>query len=131
MTFGPDLWYPIYAKGRILKRFAIILLLAACKQENAPPVIGDVAHGKQLVQQYGCTSCHDIPNVTGPKGMVGPPLTHVASSQIIAGKLPNTPENLIKYLQNPQSTDPQNAMPNLGLTADQTRDIAAFLYTLK
>ena len=115
-----------------MKPLAVIALLlaAACKQE-APAVPGDAAHGKQLVQQYGCTSCHDIPNVTGPKGMVGPPLTHVASSQIIAGKLPNTPENLIKYLQNPPSTDPQNAMPNLGLTADQTRDIAAFLYTLK
>ena len=114
-----------------MKRFAIVLLLAACKQESAPAVIGDVAHGKQLVQQNGCTSCHEIPDVSGPKGMVGPPLTHVASRQIIAGKLPNTPENLIKYLQNPQSTDPQNVMPNLGLTAEQSRDIAAFLSTLK
>ena len=109
---------------------AIVLLLAACTKES-PPVVGDATHGRQLVQQYGCTSCHDIPNVSGPRGMVGPPLTHVASRQFIAGKFPNTPDNLINYLQNPQAADPQNVMPNLGLTADQSRDITAFLYTLK
>ena len=116
-----------------MKRIAVIVLLllaAACKQEQ-PAVPGDAAHGKQLVQQYGCTSCHDIPNVSGPKGMVGPPLTHLAARQFIGGKLPNTPENLTRWLQNPQAVDPQNAMPNLGLTAEQSRDITAFLYTLK
>ncbi len=118
-------------KRRLLERLAIVVLfLVACKPE-APPPIGDAAHGKQLVQQYGCTSCHDIPNVSGPKGMVGPPLTHLASRQVIGGKLPNTPENLSKWLQNPQAFDPQNAMPNLGLTPPQANDIAAFLATLK
>jgi cytochrome c len=114
-----------------LKRIAIVLLLIGCRKESAPVAIGDVTHGRQLVQQYGCTSCHDIPNVSGPRGMVGPPLTHVASRDLIGGKLPNTPENLSKWLQNPQAVDPQNAMPNLGLTVEQSRDIAAFLFTLK
>lgn len=119
-----------------MKRLVLLLLLAAaCKRyENAQiaeQTGGDAAHGKQLVQQYGCTSCHDIPSVPGPRGMVGPPLTHIASRQFIGGKLPNTPENLMQWLQNPQAVDPQNAMPNLGLTSDQSRDITAFLYTLK
>jgi len=120
-----------------VKRAAVLLLLlAACskryeKTQIAEQTGGNVDHGRQLVQQYGCTSCHDIPRVSGPRGMVGPPLTHFASRQIFAGHMPNTPENLIKYLQNPQLPDPQNAMPNLGLTVDQSRDIAAFLYTLK
>ena len=116
--------------GVAVKRAAVlVLLLAACRKEAQP--LGDVTHGRQLVQQYGCTSCHDIPNVSGPRGMVGPPLTNFASRQIIAGKFPNTPENLIRYLENPQLADAANAMPNLGLTPDQCRDIAAFLYTLK
>ena len=116
-----------------MRRLAVVvLLLAACRKEPAPPApIGDVTRGKALVQQYGCTSCHDIPSVTGPRGMVGPPLTHVASGQFIAGALPNTPDNLVKYLQDPQSTNPANAMPNLGLTPEQSKDIAAFLLTLK
>ena len=114
----------------------VVLLLGACsKREEKAQIVaqtgGNIDHGRQLVQQYGCTSCHDIPNVSGPRGMVGPPLTGFASRQIIAGKFPNTTENLTKYLQNPQLADPANAMPNLGLTPDQTRDIAAFLYTLK
>jgi cytochrome c len=115
----------------VKRTLVFVLLLAACKRESAPVPIGNVANGKQLVQQYGCTSCHEVPNVTGPKGMVGPSLEHIGSRQIIAGKLPNTPDNLISYLQNPQSADPANAMPNLGLTPEQSRDIASFLYTLK
>ena len=114
-----------------MKRLLLVLLLVACKRESAPAVIGDATHGRQIVQQYGCTSCHDIPNVSGPRGMVGPPLTHVATREVIAGKLPNTPENMVKYLQNPQATDPANVMPNFGLTPEQCRDITAFLYTLK
>ena len=120
-----------------MKRLMLVmaLLLTACnrleKAQIKEELGGDPAKGKQLVEQYGCASCHDIPNVSGPRGMVGPPLEHVASRQIIAGKLPNTPENLMNYLQNPQGPDPQNVMPNLGLTRDQSRDIAAFLYTLK
>lgn len=109
----------------------LVLLLVACKKESAPVVTGDPARGRQIVQQYGCASCHDIPHVSGARGMLGPPLTQFASRELVAGKFPNTPENLIKYLQNPQSADPANVMPNLGLTTDQSRDIAAFLYTLK
>src|SRR5213075_1840780 len=69
-----------------MKRLSIVVLLVAFRRESTPPVIGDSTHGRQLVQQYGCTSCHDIPNVSGPRGMVGPPLTHVASRELIAGK---------------------------------------------
>lgn len=119
-----------------MKRIVLLaLLLAACKKTETAPIArqtgGDAAKGRQIVQQYGCTSCHQIPNVSGPQGMVGPPLEHFAPRPLIAGKYPNTPENLIKYLQNPQMADPANAMPNLGLTPDQCRDIAAFLYNLK
>jgi cytochrome c len=105
----------------------LLLLLAACKRQET----GDPVNGKKLVQQYGCVSCHDIPNVSGPRGTVGPPLTHIASQQFLAGKLQNTPENMMKWLQNPQAIDPANAMPNLGLTPSESRDITAFLYTLK
>jgi cytochrome c2 len=119
-----------------MKRIAVLLLLlAACKRYEKAQIAqqtgGDAARGKQLVQQYGCTSCHQIPRVSGPQGMVGPPLTHIASRQYIGGKLPNTPENMSKWLQDPQGVDPSNAMPNLGLTVDQSRDITSFLYTLK
>jgi cytochrome c1 len=50
---------------------------------------------------------------------------------IIAGLLPNTPPNMIRWLQAPQSVVPGNAMPNLALSDRDAADIAAFLYTLR
>jgi cytochrome c2 len=117
-----------------LKRFLLLtlLLLAACKRpESASPAVGDPNRGKQLIEQYGCNSCHIVPGVEGAKGMVGPSMEHIASRQIIAMKLPNTQPNMTAYIQNPQMTDPQNAMPNLGVKPDEARDIVAYLYTLK
>lgn len=110
----------------------LILLLGACKRpEAASPTAGDPNRGKQLIEQYGCNSCHIVPGVNGAKGMVGPSMEHIASRQIIAMKLPNTEPNMTAYIQNPQMTDPQNAMPNLGVKPDEARDMAAYLYTLK
>lgn len=107
----------------------LTLLYSACTRHEAP--IGDANRGKQLVAKYGCQACHIIPNVEGPKGMVGPPLDHIASRPLIGGKLENTPQNLAKWLQNPQAIDPNNAMPNLGITPLDARDLTAFLRTLK
>jgi cytochrome c2 len=104
----------------------MIVLALGCKKTE-----GDTDRGKQLVEKYGCASCHVIPNVEGPKGMVGPPLAHIASRQVIAGKLPNTPENMRAWLQNPQMIDPNNSMPNLGVTPADARDMTSFLETLK
>jgi len=102
-------------------------LLTACRKEPAP----SVRRGEQLLTQYGCVSCHDIPGVKGAHGMVGPPLAKMALRQTIAGKFQNTPENMQKWLQNPQAMDPANAMPNLGVTPEDARDMTAFLSTLK
>jgi putative membrane protein len=109
--------------------FLVSGLSTACSKHEAS--IGDVARGKKLVQQYGCTACHNIPGVKGPRGMVGPPLEHMAGRTYIAGKFQNDVQNMMRWLQNPQSMDPNNAMPNLGVTPDDSRDITAFLYTLK
>jgi cytochrome c2 len=118
---------------QILLRSALsaLLSLAACKGHEQTQSIGDAAHGKQLIDKYGCAACHVIPQIEGPKGMVGPPLEHIASRQIIGGKLTNTPQNMMSWLQNPQMVDPNNSMPNLGVTPADARDITAFLETLK
>lgn len=113
-----------------MRKMVLVVLLvvaAACKrEENA-----DVERGKQLTIQYGCNACHDIPGVKGAHGMVGPPLAKMALRTTIAGKFPNTSENMSKWIQNPQSMDPANAMPNLGVTPKDAQDITAFMNTLK
>ena len=50
---------------------------------------------------------------------------------MIAGELPNSPPNLVRWLLNPPSVEPGTAMPDLGLTDQQAHDIAAYLYTLQ
>jgi cytochrome c len=119
--------------------FALLALCLAtgCGREQQKAQVaatttgGSEDRGKQLIDKYGCNACHVIPGISGPKGMVGPPLDHMAVRQIIGGKIQNTPENMMKWLQNPQALDPQNAMPNLGVTPADSRDITAYLYTLK
>jgi cytochrome c len=92
---------------------------------------GDAERGRQAVRRYGCTTCHTIPRVPGAIGTIGPPLDRMARRAYVAGRLPNTPANLMRWLQHPQHVDPPNAMPEMGVTEADSRDIAAFLYTLK
>ena len=87
--------------------------------------------GRVAIRRYGCGSCHDIPGVVGADGMVGPPLATIAKRVYIAGVLPNEPDNLVKWIENPQGVDPKTAMPNMGVTTRDARDIAAYLYTLR
>ena len=49
----------------------------------------------------------------------------------IAGVLNNSPDNLALWIENPQAVVPGNAMPNMGISHQDSRDITAFLYTLK
>lgn len=126
-------------------RFQILILVmaiawtTACNRREPPPRAsspsvqtgGDPARGKQLIEKYACNSCHVIPTIDGPKGSIGPSLANVGSRPTIGGKLPNTPENVSKWLQDPQAFNSENSMPNLGITPAESRDLAAFLATLK
>jgi cytochrome c1 len=38
---------------------------------------------------------------------------------------------MIKWIQHPQEIDPKNAMPDMGVTDRDAKDIAAYLYTLR
>jgi putative membrane protein len=113
----------------------LLLLLLACNREQKLQAMsstgGDPSRGKEAIERYGCQACHNIPGLPGPKGMVGPTLAHMASRAYIGGKLPNNPQTMIKWLQNPAAFDPQSAMPNLAVTESDSRDITAYLYTLK
>jgi cytochrome c len=91
---------------------------------------GTPAHGRELSVRYGCGSCHTIPGVRGARGMAGPSLLRFGQRTFIAGQRRNTPQNLIAWLQHPQHIEPNTAMPEMGVTNADARDIAAYLYTL-
>ncbi|QCO04844.1 c-type cytochrome [Azospirillum argentinense] len=92
---------------------------------------GSPSAGREAVLRYGCGSCHSIPGVQRANGLVGPPLGGIANRVYVAGVLQNTPDNLVLWLRDPQGVDPKTAMPSLGVSEDDARHIAAFLYTLK
>ena len=109
-------------------------LLAGCdaKSEQGPPNFsGDPKRGIALIKHYGCGGCHLIPQIADAKGNVGPPLLHVGTRTYLAGFISNSPENMALWIENPQKALPGNAMPQMGITSQESRDITAFLYTLK
>jgi mono/diheme cytochrome c family protein len=92
---------------------------------------GAVERGRVAIQQYACPTCHVISGIRGPDTQVGPPLSGIASHVYLAGALLNTPTQMVRWLQNPQQIKPLTAMPDLGVTERDARDIAAYLYTLQ
>jgi mono/diheme cytochrome c family protein len=91
----------------------------------------DARRGAQAINQHACVTCHEIPGIVGANAPVGPPLEGIASREMLGGVLPNSPENMVRWLRQPQHFAPLTAMPNLGLTEHDARDIAAYLATLK
>jgi cytochrome c len=91
---------------------------------------GNPRQGRALIVSYGCGSCHTIPGVPNAHGLVGPPLYFWSRRTYIAGEIPNTPANLVRWIHSPPSVEPDTAMPVLGLSDQQARDIAAYLYTI-
>jgi cytochrome c len=110
------------------------VLLGSCREEGVVPrqrvAGGDPSRGERSIVAYGCGSCHVIPGVPQAEGRVGPPLTDLANRAFIAGQLPNEPDALVRWIRQPQEIRPGSAMPDLGVTDGDARDIAAYLYTL-
>ena len=92
---------------------------------------GSPSAGETLIVKYGCGSCHTIPGIRDADALVGPPLIHWSRRSFIAGHLANTPDNLIRWIVNPQEVDPGNDMPVLGVSQDEARSIAAYLMGIK
>lgn len=92
---------------------------------------GNPAQGPPLMTRYGCRGCHFIPGVPGGDTRVGPSLGGIGDRVYIAGVLPNSPENLIRWIEHPHEVDPQTAMPETGISAAEARHVAAYLYSLE
>jgi cytochrome c2 len=95
----------------------------------AATVGGDPERGEAMFIQYGCGSCHLLQHVRKASGQVGPSLDGIAVREVIAGKLNNSPDNLERWIRDPQGVSPGTAMPSLRVGERDARDITAFLYT--
>ncbi|MBW3547480.1 MAG: c-type cytochrome [Actinobacteria bacterium] len=120
--------------GPVVAAVVAALALAAC-QDDEPSARSTVATGnpelgRELLESYGCGSCHTIPGVKGADALVGPPLTSFAHRSYVAGQLANTPDNLARWIQDPRRVEPGTAMPDLGVDAEEARNMAAYLLQL-
>lgn len=109
------------AMPRLTPLLVVTCALAACHPEPT----SRTATPSLVASQ--CAACHTIPGVPLAQGKVGPSLAGLSSRRYIAGVLPNTPENLRRFLQHPRQIEPDGAMPDLGLTPDQAAAIADYL----
>lgn len=127
--------YAALLSARTLAILVSVVALTSCDRASGDDRFqitnADPGRGRDAIRRYGCGSCHTIPGVTGARGMVGPPLGEVSQRVFIAGVLPNQPDNMIRWIENPPGIDAKTAMPNMGVTARDARDIAAYLYTLR
>jgi cytochrome c1 len=125
---------PIPSRSFRLPACALLCLavLAACggKAEGRKVAGADASTGKRLVTQYQCGACHTIPDIPGAGGQAAPSLAGFGKLSYIAGRTPNQPERLTAWLLDPPALKPGTAMPAMGLTEEEARHMAAFLYTL-
>ena len=114
-----------------MRYLVLLLLLSACEArmpEREPLSGGNPAQGKALILHFGCGSCHTIKGIASATGSVGPPLQDLKKRVYLGGVVNNTPEQLAKWIVNPRAYASDTAMPAVGVTEAQARDIAAYLY---
>jgi cytochrome c len=128
------------AKWSLIVIAAILLLAltAGCRSEHERALAdaklrigGDPERGAFLMQRYGCGGCHRIPGVVGAGGKAAPSLEHIAGEMYISGNLPNSPENIMRWIESPHSILPKTKMPELGIGSTEARDIATYLWSLR
>ncbi len=105
--------------------------LARQEEPGAEPAGAEARRGQRLFMDNACASCHTIAG-TEARGTVGPDLTHLASRNMLAAEsIENTPQELFRWIQNPQSIKPGDKMPGLGLGPARFHAIVAYLTELK
>ena len=111
----------------------LLLLAGACKpppdaRQHMPQ--SDPAEGLAAIDRAGCGACHLVPGLAWPQGKVGPSLEGFAGRGLIAGELPNQPEILATFVRDAPALVPDTTMPAMPLSEEESRDVAAYLYTL-
>jgi cytochrome c oxidase subunit II len=99
--------------------------------QKEPPVVDPkVKIGRDIFFSTSCINCHAVGG-TNAEGVFGPDLTHVMSRETLgSGVVPNTPENLRRWVRDPQTVKEGCLMPDMQLSDQQLDQIVAFLLTL-
>lgn len=110
-------------------------IAGATNTEPCPPAteltgVPSPEYAKVVLRQYACHSCHIIEGMVGPHSHVGPSLESWSRRKYIAGVLPNTPENLTRWIRHPQQVRPGTLMPDMRVAESHAQVMASYLFTL-
>jgi cytochrome c oxidase subunit 2 len=107
-----------------------LTVVADQSQPSETPGEAATRRGQELFMESGCAQCHTIRG-TAADGTTGPDLTHFASrSEIGAGVVPNTPEDLAAWIADPHEVKDGIAMPAADLSDAELEDLVAYVGTL-
>jgi cytochrome c len=117
--------------------FTMLITLPACNwfrdfdfERGARLTGGDPEMGRKKLAMRSCVSCHVIPGVPRGEGKSGPSLEHWSGRSTFLNVYPNTPENLEKWLAKPSHRKPGTAMPDITISPQDSRDMAAYLFSI-
>lgn len=82
-----------------------------------------------MFRQYACDNCHIIGGMVGPKTHIGPSLEYWRERKYIGGILPNTHDNLVRWIVAPQDFSPHTMMPDLDVIEPHAQQMARYLMT--
>jgi cytochrome c2 len=115
----------------------IFLLLLGCNYfrdldfaRGARLTGGDPQSGRKKLGDHSCVSCHVIPGVPNATGTLAPSLASWSKQRKIVDTFPNTSANLRRWIQSPARLKPGTTMPDMNVSPEDSRDIAAYLYSL-
>jgi cytochrome c oxidase subunit II len=102
------------------------------REQRQVASVGDtVSEGQHIFETTACINCHAISG-TVADGRFGPDLSHLMSRETIAaGAAPNTPENLRRWIRNPNAMKPGSKMPAMELSDRELDAVTAYLTTLR
>jgi cytochrome c2 len=116
---------------------AICLTLPSCNwfrdfdfERGARLTGGDPELGRKKLAQRSCGSCHVIPGVPRAEGKSAPSLAGWHGRRTFLNSFPNTPESLEKWLDKPSHRKPGTNMPDMNLSPEESRDMAAYLFSI-
>ncbi|HME35720.1 MAG TPA: c-type cytochrome [Candidatus Sulfotelmatobacter sp.] len=93
-----------------------------------------IAHGKRLVSDYGCASCHEIAGIKKPENFA-PELSRVGSKPVtqlifLAGMPHTLPDYIAGKIKQPREFSPGLKMPQYTLTPAQIDSLTTALLSL-
>jgi cytochrome c oxidase subunit II len=101
------------------------------EQSQPAQIAGPISEGQKIFERTACINCHAVAG-TAANGRFGPDLTHLMSRDTIAsGAKPNTPENLRRWIKDPNTFKPGSKMPAMGLSDQELDAVTQYMETLR